>query len=286
VVTKEVVSMSETPLPQLASAMQSSDTPHAPEGAATTGEYRARKRSVSSDLRPVSAFSPGNRPSELPAVHSQTAESSVPSPSTLTSDDLAFVAALRSAGIASELNEAELARTAPHMRSTSRPARRLELLAAYYAAEHDILAGQRRKASDRWFLFEQSEGLSAPQLLEKLLDVVPELQGTELERVGGRDGTLVLRADDDICALEDEQDSEQDHARSSRETSISVCDLVRAINVLLDRRQVRARLVGLIGDGTREAYLGLPSVAAGIALSSADYLAVLDAEALLDLTGW
>ncbi|MDB4974408.1 MAG: hypothetical protein JWN48_2749 [Myxococcaceae bacterium] len=274
-VTKEVWSMSETPLPQIASAMHSD----APEGTANTGEYRARKRSITGDLRPVSAFSPGHRGHEPPASASPPA-----SQATLSEDERSFVAALRAAGIASELNEAEQARTAAHIRGEGRPARRLSLLASYYEAEHDALAGQRRKASDRWFLFDSAEGLNAHQLLARLLDIVPELQGTELERVGGRDGTLVLRDDDDVCALEDEQELEGREAPPY--STISVCDLVRAINVLLDRRAVRVRLVGLIGDGTREGYLGLPSVAAGIALSSADYLAVADAEALLDLTGW
>ena len=255
--------MSETPLPQLANAMQAD----APESAASTGEYRARKRSHSGELRPVTAFSPGHRPSEPPAAPA------------LNSDEREFVAALRTAGIATELNEVEQARTAAYIRGEAPPARRLSLLASYYDAEHDALAAQRRKASDRWFLYDSAEGLNAGQLLARLLDIVPELSGTELERVGGQNGTLVLRDDDDVCALEDEQEVDAG-------SSISVCDLVRAINVLLDRRQVRVRLVGLIGDGRREGYLGLPSVAAGIALSTADYLAVSDAEALLDLTNW
>ncbi|MDB4985713.1 MAG: hypothetical protein JWN04_891 [Myxococcaceae bacterium] len=249
--------------------MQSTD---APEDGVSTGEYRARKRSTTGDLRPVSAFSPGHRASEPPASGAAQAK--------LGDDEQTFVAALRAAGLASELNEAEQARTAPYVYGEGRPARRLSLLAAYYAAEHDALAAQRRQATDRWLLFDAADGLTAHQLLAKLLDIVPELSGTELERVGGRDGTLVLRDDDDVCALEDEQEVDPGYS------TVSVCDLVRAINVLLDRRSVRVRLVGLIGDGTREAYLGLPSVAAGIALSSADYLAVADAEALLDLTGW
>ena len=292
-VTKEVWSMSETPLPQIASAMQSADAPEP----ASSGEFRARARNSGGDLRPVSAFSPGTRLSEPPRAAQQSAGSHhataghalgadlsdsavVRAPALLSEDELSFVAALRAAGIANELTEAELARTAPYIHGEGRPARRLQLLASYYAAEHDVLAAQRRQATDRWFLFDASDGLTAPQLLARLLDVVPELQGTTLERVGGRDGTLVLRADDDVCAVEDEQEVEPGVA------TVSVCDLVRAINVLLDRRAVRARLVGLIGDGTREGYVALPSVAAGIALSSADYLAVTDAESLLDLTGW
>jgi len=288
--------MSETPLPQILSAMQSAD---APDETSTTGEFRARRRSSTADLRPVSAFAPGHgtgtHGSGSGSNHERSRNSEPPASAVAPSaDDLRFATALRSSGIASELTDAELARalaradTQLHGRAAP-AARRLDILAAYYAAENDALAAQRRQATDRWFLFHATDGLTAAQLLARLLDVVPELQGTELERVGGHDGTLVVRAGDDVCALEDEREEEPPTPSSSgeaRASTISVCDLVRAINVLLDRRSVRARLVGLIGDGGREAYVGLPSVTSAIVLSSADYLAVADAEALLDLTGW
>ncbi len=266
-VTKEVWSMSETPLPQIASAMPpSADTL---EERADAGELRPRRRSHSGANRPVSAFSPG--PTAVRSEATARAELSV--------EDLAFVAALRAAGIALELTETELARVAQHVQSSEPAARRLDLLAAYYSAGEDALLAQRRQATDRWFLFQAADALDASQLVGRLLHVVPELPGATLERVGGAAGTLVLRADDDVCALEDEREEEG-------VATVSVCDLVRSINVLLDRRSVRARLVGLLGDGTREAYLALPSVTAAIALSSADYLAAPDAETLLDLTGW
>jgi hypothetical protein len=314
--------MSETPLPQTLSAMQSAD---APDETSTTGEFRARRRSSTADLRPVSAFAPGHGNGNHERSRNSEPPASAVAPS---ADDQRFAAALRASGVASELTEAELARAtaqlaASYLRSRaeeprastegraaalgtpadeprpstqSGPARRLDLLVAYYGVENDPLAAQRRQATDRWFLFQAADALTAPQLLARLLDVVPELQGTELERVGGQDGTLVVRAGDDVCALEDER--EEDVGTQStpssgpasgaqpRASTISVCDLVRALNVLLDRRSVRARLVGLIGDGSRDAYLGLPSVTSAIVLSSGDYLAVADAEALLDLTGW
>lgn len=284
--------MSETPLPQTLSAMHSAD---APDETASTGEFRARRRSTSAELRPVSAFAPGHGTGTHGQVgnghgsHDRGRTSEPPPASVLPSravsaDDQRFVAALRASGVASELTEGELARVVAILPARSgafeASGRRLDILAAYYAAENDALAAQRRQATDRWFSYRASEGLNAPQLLARLLDVVPELQGTSLERVGGSDGTLVLRAGDDVCAFEDER---EEHPGIS---TVTVCDLVRAINVLLDRRSVRARLVGLIGDGKREAYLGLPSVTSAIVLSSADYLTVADAEALLDLTGW
>jgi len=294
--------MSETPLPQTLSAMQSAD---APDETSTTGEFRARRRNSTADLRPVSAFAPGHGNGNHERGRGSEPPASAVAPS---ADDQRFAAALRSSGVASELTDAELARATaqlhgraavgartdePRPSTPSGPARRLDLLVAYYGVEHDPLAAQRRQATDRWFLFQAADALTAPQLLARLLDVVPELQGTQLERVGGHDGTLVVRAGDDVCALEDEREEDGrgqstpgSGAAEPRVSSISVCDLVRALNVLLDRRSVRARLVGLIGDGSREAYLALPSVTSAIVLSSGDYLAVADAEALLDLTGW
>ncbi|MET0341798.1 MAG: hypothetical protein ABW252_12410 [Polyangiales bacterium] len=232
-------------------------------------DARARKRVLGASSRPVSAFAPG-----MAAARSEVLPSTP-----LSADELGFVAALRAAGITAELDELELARAARHVHAVDRAARRIDLLAAYYETD-DPLVAQRRRATDRWFLFGADEGLDASALLGRVLTVVPELAGSELERVGGADGTLVLRAGEDVCALEDELELEPGII------TVSVCDLVRAVNVLLDRRLVRARLVGLIGDGGREAYLGLPSATAAIGLSSGDYLAAADAEALLDLTGW
>lgn len=263
--------MSETPLPQLSieggAQRLAADAPESHEGA---GEQRTRKRANTGEKRSFSAFAPGN----------VSARSEPQLESTLAAEELAFVAALRAAGVALELSEPELARVAPQVTAESTHARRIDLLSAYYESASDPLAAQRRRATDRWFLFRADDRLNASQLLARLLDVVPELADTTLERVGGPDGTLVLRAGEDVCALEDEN---QDDGGGS---TVSVCDVVRAVNVLLERRFVRARLVGLIGDGSREAYLGLPSATAAIALSSADYLAPPDAEALLDHTGW
>lgn len=255
--------MSETPLPQSASDL--------PDERSGTGDIRPRKRShhTTGQNRAVSAFAPGQA----------TPRSNPPMASAVPTEDAQFAAALRASGIASELTETELARLIPQLDSSEPHTRRTDLLHAYYEAGGDALAAQRRQATDRWFLYRADDGLNAPQLLARLLNVVPELSGAELERVGGENGTLVVRAGDDVCALEDEREGEGG-------ATVSVCDLVRAINVLLDRRLVRARIVGLWCDGTREAYVGLPSVTSAITLSNADYLAVADAEALLDLTGW
>jgi hypothetical protein len=108
---------------------------------------------------------------------------------------------------------------------------------------------------------------------------VPELSGAHLERVGSASGTLVIRLGEHICALDDEHE-ERGAAR------VGVHEVVRALNVLLERKGVRARLVGLLGDGAREAYLGLPSLTSALALTEADYLTAPDIETLMSLTAW
>jgi hypothetical protein len=58
------------------------------------------------------------------------------------------------------------------------------------------------------------------------------------------------------------------------------------MNVLLERKNVRARLVGLFGDGEREGYVGLPSLSSALALVEAGYLTAPDIETLMGLTAW
>jgi hypothetical protein len=84
-----------------------------------------------------------------------------------------------------------------------------------------------------------------------------------------------------VCALEDELEDDSVEGRS-----VSVAGMVRALNVLLDRQGVRARLIGLFGDGSREAYVGIASLASAVPLAQADFLSVMDAEGLMEQTGW
>jgi hypothetical protein len=258
--------MPETPLPQTLS-----DDYENPLGSAA--ESRTRKR-PNAPGRPVSAFAPAHPKSDPPAT--------TPSPTTmqLTPDDCSFVAALRSAGLAAELDGPELARAARGVHAPLRRARHLDLLGSYYAAAGDPLVSRRRQAMDRWFSYSAREGLHVTQLLPRILNVLPEIYGARIERVGGASGALVVRAGEHVCALEDEQED------GAEATTVSVSGLVRALNILLDRQGVRARLIGLFGDGERETYLGIPSMAAAVPLAQADYLTAVDAEALMELTGW
>lgn len=261
IVYPEKTWMPETPLPH-------NLTEHVENQAGTAADSRTRPRRSSLPGRPVSAFAPAKAKSDPPAG------SLLP----ITPDDCSFVAALRAAGVATELDGPELARAAKLVRTQTRRARHLDLLVAYYDAGGDPLASRRRQATDRWVCYAGPEELSVAQLLARLTQVLPEISGSvQLQRVGG---TLVLQAGDHVCALEDEIEEDDDLR------TVSVRDVVRALNVLLDRHGVRARLVGLFGDGTREAYVSIPTMTAALPLVHADYLSVEDVEGLMEQTGW
>lgn len=280
--------MSETPVPEL--RIEAAGEPGfageaqaLADGADVHGvaEQRARRKGGLSG-RPVSAFGAGpmlvrTEPESSLDDEPAPEEEAQPEP---TPDEAGFVAGLQAAGVLRELSLSELERIQSGLRAgTAGAARRLDLLDAYYAAGGDAVAALRRRATDRWFVFQATDNIGAPQLVQRLLSVLPELSGAHLERVGSSSGTLVLRLGDHLCALEDEQ-AERGRA------SVSVLEVVRAMNVLLDRKNVRARLVGLLGDGTREAYLGLGSLMNALPLVEADYLTAVDAEALMGLTAW
>jgi|GEM_PF-951862 len=261
--------MPETPFPHI------EDLEHL--GVAPDSRVRRRP---SMPGRSVSAFAPlplraSEAPGGGPALQPAVLES-LP----LTADDLAYATTLRSAGLASELHGAEMTRIARHVVGTERRARHLDQLFAYYAAGGDALVSRRRMVTDRWFIYSSRQSLTLGQVLGRLLGVLPEIAAARLERVGGPEGTLVVRCGDHVCALEDEIEESPDFR------TVSVAGLVRSLNVLLDRQGVRARLIGLFGDGTREAYVGLSSLTSAIPLAQADLLNVSDAEGLMEQTGW
>jgi len=282
--------MSETPVPevQVEAAGEPAFAAEVPTQADdgdlhAAAEQRAPKNGRLSG-RPVSAFGsssllmrhPAERPDERPDERSQGQQDGEPS---AQPDEAGFVAGLQAAGLLREFSLSELDRIQSSLRSEPGAARRLDLLDAYYAAGGDAVAALRRRATDRWFVFHATDNIGAPQLIQRLLGVIPELSGAHLERVGSSSGTLVLRLDDHLCALDDEQ-------TGLSRASVGVPEVVRALNVLLDRKNVRARLVGLLGDGSREAYVGLGSLMNALPLAEADYLTAEDAEALMGLTAW
>ena len=67
--------------------------------------------------------------------------------------------------------------------------------------------------------------------------------------------------------------------------TVAVQALVRAVNILLDREDVRERFVLLCCDGRRECYVRV-SLADALALCTAGHLASDEDEAVLDLGAW
>jgi hypothetical protein len=252
--------MSETPVPDFRREFDD-------EGA-VVGELLARRKSQSG--RPVSAFGSA---STLVKADTPTAQAG-------DAGESGLVAGLQAAGMLRELSLSELDRITRGLAHDSEAvARRLSLLEGYYSAGSDAVSALRRRATDRWFMFHQGDAVGAPQLVQRLLGVLPEIAGAHLERVGtGTLGTLVLRQGEHVCAIDDDN--------MSRDGTVSVQEIVRALNVLLDRKGVRARLVGLLSDGAREAYLGLPSLSSALSLVEADYLTAPDVETLMGLTAW
>lgn len=207
-------------------------------------------------------------------------------------DDLVFVAVLRGAGLVQELDDRELARAvaAQQLRSAHGIARNLDLLETYFGAAGDAATAKRRKATDRFFAHRDAEAVTAARLVERLSALAPEVGPVALERIGGGvEGQLVLRAGEQIAAVVDDEEvldtNEIDLTSLDAAQTITIRGIVRAINVLLARVGVRARLVPLRSDGTREIYVGV-GVAAAMELAGAGLLEDEDADELMDLGSW
>ncbi|MBX3250604.1 MAG: hypothetical protein KF901_25730 [Myxococcales bacterium] len=228
----------------------------------------------------------------------ENAEESIPPagrfdlPAPTTEADAAFVAALRRAGVASELVDpllAQLSALVPAKPDDDE--RRLDLLILYYEGNGDEESAFRRRKADRFFLHDAREHASARELVFRLAFLAPELGDVTLERIGSDDGPLVLRAGDHLSAVTDPEEEEEldtgeiDLSELEQSTSITVRGLVRALNVLLERHGVRERLVPLPCDGRREAYVALPLQEA-MDLCRAGGLDEPSPERLLELAAW
>jgi hypothetical protein len=221
-----------------------------------------------------------------------------PSPA-LTSDEAAFLEALRQAGLVAELVGEELARAVQAARDAALDldplSRRIDLLEAHYAAGGDAEVSRRRRARDRFLLQRGTEPVTAGQLLDRLAALAPELPPVALERVGGTaDGPLVLRAGEHLAALLDDYEEnletgdidlrELEGAQRPAGTMVTLRGLVRATNALLERHGVRQRLVALRSDAAREVYLAT-SLTEAIELARAGHLED-DTEEVVELGGW
>ena len=100
----------------------------------------------------------------------------------------------------------------------------------------------------------------------------------------------MLRAGDDFVALLDDDDEapaagDPDDLRGVPSTMVTVRGLIRAVNVLLGRRDVRERLVPLRSDMLREVYIAVPLTEA-IELARGGHLEEVNAEDVMELGGW
>lgn len=211
--------------------------------------------------------------------------------------ELAFVSALRDAGLAPDLAGDELRRVASLIRPAdqeSTVSRRIDLLEAYYAAAGEPSISRARRSVDRFFMQREGDAVTAKQLVARIAELAPELGPIALERVGGtKDGPLVLRAGEHLAALLDDYEEsletgdidlrELEEARN-RATMVTLRGLMQATNTLLERNNVRERFVAVLSDEAREVYVATPLTEA-IDLARAGHLED-DVESVVELGCW
>lgn len=212
----------------------------------------------------------------------------------LAEEDREFLDALRLRGLLSDLDAEELLRVASEVEESDDEARRLDLLEVYYSAGGDEETARRRRSEDRFFLQKVGEPATAAGLVARLAELLPELGTVKLERIGGGDGPLVLRAAEHFAAVLDEYEEETDtdqfdlaeaEKRRGGVPMVTVRGLVRALNVLLDRYGVRDRLISLRGDSNREAYVSL-GLTDAVQLAEAGHLEDDESSEVMNLGAW
>jgi hypothetical protein len=210
--------------------------------------------------------------------------------------DREFLSILRASGLLGELEGDELLRVASSVsESRSGVARRIDLLESYYAAGGDAARARTRRERDRFFLQRTDEPVTASQIVARLSELTPELGPIAIERIGaGDDALLVLRAGDHFAALltdyeesldTDEIDLRDIEERRSGQTMVTLRGLVHAVNVLLDRKGVRERLIALRSDEAREVYVAT-SIVEAIELARRGWLEDEHAEDVMELGSW
>jgi hypothetical protein len=212
----------------------------------------------------------------------------------LADEDREFLEALRKCGLLVELDAEELLRVASEVEESDEDSRRMDLLEVYFEGGGDPEVARRRQLADRFFVQKVGEPATAAGLVERLVALLPELGAVKLERIGGGDGPLVLRAGDHFAAVLDEYEEETDTdefdlkeaaMRNAGVPMVTVRGLVRALNVLLDRHGVRERLVSLNGDDKREAYISL-GLTEAVQLAQDGHLEDEDASDVMTLGAW
>lgn len=186
---------------------------------------------------------------------------------------------MKEAGLISELSDTLLMVLLERVDAKDdEDARRLDLLSLYYLGGDDDEVAARRRSIDRWFVHDERRPVNAHTIVGRLANLAPELGDVSLERIGSDDGPLVVRAGDHLSAVTDE-DAEED------EGYITVRGLVGALNVLLERNDIRERWVQLRGDGRREGFVAL-GVTEAMLLCRYDCLEEDDPERVMEFGAW
>ena len=162
-----------------------------------------------------------------------------------------FVRILNAAGLACELDTAQLSAIASNLEESRVDSRRMDILGLYYRGNDDASVAARRRSSDRFFMHNDYFSVNAHQLVSSLANLNPEIASMKLQRIGTDEGPLVLRAGEHFSAVTDDDDEDAEHG------TVAVRALVRALNSLLAKAEVSERLVPLVPDDARELYVGV-----------------------------
>ena len=218
------------------------------------------------------------QPSKGTGVGAAPPGASLPPP-TPDQADTAFASKLKEAGLLSELTDTLLMVLLERVDAKDdEDARRLDLLSLYYLGGDDPEVADRRRTDDRWFLHDERRPANAHAIVGRLSRLAPELGDVSLERIGSDDGPLVVRAGDHLSAVTDEEEEDS-------EGYITVRGLVGALNVLLERNDIRERWVQLRGDGRREGFVAI-GVTEAMLLCRYDCLEDDDPEHVMEFGAW
>jgi hypothetical protein len=162
-----------------------------------------------------------------------------------------FVRLLHSAGLACELDAAQLFAITSHLEESRIDCRRMDILGLYYRGNDDASVAFRRRMSDRFFMHNEYFSVNAHRLVASLANLNPEIAPMKLQRIGTDEGPLVLHTGEHFSAVIDEDDE------GAEKGTVAVRALIRALNALLAKARVYERLVALVPDESREFYVGV-----------------------------
>jgi len=241
---------------------------------------------------------------ELPPTEGQTHSSAPPpgkwlergdddgdaEPSHPLPDEIEFINDLSAADLVGELAEAELKVLSLSLGDVRGINRRIDLLAAYYDAGGDSVASLRRRKTDRFFVLRDQDSETAVTVVERLSEVLPELPGLGIQRIGdGEDSALLLCSGDQIAGVVDDYelllDTDEVDLRMLEDRTLSVRSIVQAVNMLLERMSIEERMISLKSDLHREVYVAMNREAAE-RLAKASRIDEIDADETIEHACW